>query len=136
MKKLVMLSVLVLLTFAMGCRPGAQVVNLQNLTITTASQQAMSQESVRKAIVAGCVTAGWTAREVSAGNIEAQILVRGKHSVAVDIPYTTSTYSILYKSSSNMEYNGASETIHPNYNSWVNNLRNSIDKQIVASNMQ
>ncbi len=134
MKKLLVLAVLLMLTFAIGCRPGTGVINLQNIAVTTTNQEAVKAEDVRKAILAGCVASGWTAHEVSPGHMEAKTTVRGKHYVVVDIPYTASTYSIKYKFSSHMEYNEAKNTIHPNYNSWVNTLRRNIDAQIATIN--
>ncbi len=130
MKKFLVVAVMAMLTFALGCRPGTQVMNLTEVAVSTASQKQAKAEEVRKAILSGCVARGWNAKEVSPGTIEATITVRGKHYVAVQIPYTPSTYSILYKASNNMEYDAAKGTIHPNYNKWVNNLRASIDTQL------
>jgi hypothetical protein len=46
----------------------------------------------------------------------------------VDIPYSAKSYSITYKSSSNLNYDGT--TIHSNYNGWVQNLHKAINTQL------
>ncbi len=130
MKKLVVLSVLLMLTFAVGCRPGNPVTNIQSVPVTTLSMKQASMAEVRKAIVAGGAMTGWEMRELSSGLLEASIMVRGKHHVVVEIPYSTQNYSIIYKSSTNMEYDAAKGSIHPNYNKWVNTLRQNIDRQV------
>ncbi len=130
MKKLLVLSVLLMLTFAVGCRPGTPVVNVQSVPVSTLSMKQASMEEVRKAIIGGGSITGWHMREITSGLLEASITVRGKHHVVVEIPYSTQSYSIIYKSSTNMEYNAAKGSIHPNYNNWVNTLRQNIDKQI------
>jgi hypothetical protein len=50
------------------------------------------------------------------------------HTAMVDIPFTASTYSIVYKSSVNLDQQGA--TIHQNYNGWVQNLDQAIRRQL------
>ena len=56
--------------------------------------------------------------------IEARIIVRGKHTVVVSIPYDTQHFSINYKDSINMNYNEGK--IHPNYNKWVADLEQAL----------
>ena len=51
------------------------------------------------------------------------------HTAVVDIPYTTTSYSILYKSSVNLKQEG--NTIHSNYNGWVQNLDQAIKRQLI-----
>ncbi len=130
MKKILVMSVLLMMTFAVGCRPGNPVTNLQSIPVTTLTMKQASLEEVRKAIVTGGSVTSWQMRELSPGLLEASIVVRGKHNVVVEIPYSTQNYSIIYKSSNNMEYDAAKGTIHPNYNKWVNTLRQNIDRQI------
>ena len=50
------------------------------------------------------------------------------HSATVDIPFNAKQYSILYKDSSNLNYDGTS--IHKNYNGWIQNLQKAIDIQL------
>ena len=48
------------------------------------------------------------------------------HQDQVLIPYTTKTYSILYKDSSNLRYHPEKRTIHVNYAKWIERLDNEI----------
>lgn len=132
MKQLLLLLVVLSLGFAVGCRPGHGIETVSGHTGTTAQTQ-LSADAVQKAILAACSQRGWHATNVSPGLIEARIVVRGKHTVVVDIPYTAEKYSIKYKSSSNMEYQADKGKIHPNYNKWVNLLNNDINIQLAKA---
>jgi len=46
----------------------------------------------------------------------------------VDIKYSTIAYSITYKDSSNLKYDGTK--IHSNYNGWIQNLDKAIKIQL------
>jgi hypothetical protein len=46
----------------------------------------------------------------------------------VDIKYNTKTYSIIYKSSQNLDYDG--KNIHSNYNGWIQRLNQAIQSQL------
>ena len=51
-----------------------------------------------------------------------------KRQVQVEIPYDRRTYSILYRESINMNYNGSS--IHNNYTGWVQRLSAAINSRV------
>lgn len=63
------------------------------------------------------------------GYIVATLHLR-EHEAVVDIIYDTQSYSILYKSSQNLQYNETNRTIHKNYNSWIRNLNVSIQREL------
>ena len=44
--------------------------------------------------------------------------------------YSTKAYSIVYKDSQNLDYNGTTKTIHRAYNGWVQNLDRGIRTQL------
>jgi hypothetical protein len=48
----------------------------------------------------------------------------------VDIAYTTTSYSINYKDSRGLDYDGSS--IHSNYNGWVQRLDRAIARQLAT----
>lgn len=89
-----------------------------------------TEESVAKAIHAGCIDKGWTCKEVSPGVIDASIAVR-KHRANAEIKYSAQVYNIVYKNSYLLEYNDKRNTIHRNYNRWVNNLDHAIAKNLM-----
>jgi len=64
---------------------------------------------------------------VRPGLIVGTLYVR-EHMAKVEIPYDRNTYSILYRDSNNLDYDGAN--IHGNYNGWVQNLSNAINARL------
>ena len=69
-------------------------------------------------------------KDAGPGKLNATLLLR-THSAEVEIPYSTKSYSIVYKSSTNLqEGNGK---IHRNYNGWIQNLNRGINAQLAAS---
>ncbi len=67
-------------------------------------------------------------RTVRPGLIEATLVLR-THSATVEIPYSPKSYSIEYKTSTNLQADG--NVIHQNYNGWVENLDRGIRVQLV-----
>lgn len=126
---LMMATVVVSLCFATGCMTTSKVNQLMDVPVNSNTGGSLSSAQVRKAILAAATKRGWVARELSPGVITATLAARG-HKVVVDIPYSGSSFSIIYKNSENLDYNSADNTIHGKYNSWVANLRHDIDARL------
>ena len=69
---------------------------------------------------------GWVMEPQGPGLIRGTLSLRD-HQALVDIPYDSQRFTIRYAGSSNLNYDGAN--IHPNYNSWVQNLQRAIMSQ-------
>jgi hypothetical protein len=69
---------------------------------------------------------GWVMEEVRPGVIQATLNIREHQAVAL-IDYTPTTFSIHYKNSVNLKYDG--NQIHSNYNGWIQNLERAIVAQ-------
>ncbi len=110
--------------FIIGCRT-APVMTITDAPINTESGKAPSLSAVTHDIVQAGIALGWQMEKVQPGHIIGTLNLR-KHMVQVDINYSQSKYSIFYKDSHEMRYDGTN--IHANYNSWVQNL----DKKISA----
>ena len=124
-KFLVLIVVSVLLIA--GCRSNP-VQNYDNAMVgMTASGKELSLADVKKAIIAGGAMRGWAFEEVGDSHLVGTLMVR-KHVAVIDVTYDTKSYSIKYKDSQNLNYDGSN--IHSNYNSWVMNLKQSIDTQL------
>lgn len=108
-----------------GCRT-APVYNVEQQSIVTTVQN-VKTDDVRKAIIRAGASLGWQMRDVKPGHIVGTLNLR-KHMAKVDIKYSTKSYSILYKDSQNLKYDGSS--IHKNYNGWIQNLQRNIDVQL------
>jgi hypothetical protein len=72
---------------------------------------------------------GWVMESRGPGLMRGVLNIRD-HQALVDIPYDNQRFSIRYAGSSNLNYDGTS--IHPNYNSWVQNLQRAIMAQPAA----
>jgi hypothetical protein len=132
-KKFFILSVFMILALAMasGCMRQAALQNLTAMPVMGLNGQSLSQAKVREAILAGVNARGWVARELTPGVITATLTVRA-HRAEVDIPYDGKSYSIVYKSSSNLDYNAAEQTIHNQYNNWILYLKEDIDIRLAG----
>ena len=91
-------------------------------------------EDVQKAIIQAGAALGWTMAVVKSGEMMGTLNVRS-HQAVVTIPYTTKTYSILYKDSNNLKYNADKQTIHENYTGWIQRLDGAIRSRLTAAGM-
>jgi hypothetical protein len=125
-------TLLVLLAAALAASTaharGAPIQNYDDLPIATADGKPLTAEQVKNAIIASGGRSRWTA-SVQPGNVVRMTYSPRGHVAVVDVAYTAKTYSIRYADSSNLNYaaDGKSGVIHPNYNKWVNNLRQAIE---------
>ncbi len=103
------------------------VYNVDNAIIATGSGKKATIEQARAAIVQAAAARQWTLSEVDPGHFVATVHVR-THMAQVDITYSTEHYSIKYKNSDDLLYNGSE--IHRNYNKWVKILQNEINKAL------
>jgi PBP1b-binding outer membrane lipoprotein LpoB len=124
-KSLTLISAILLAALLSGCRT-APVHNVTNAPVAI-SKVKYQQDDVRKAILRAGGTLGWQMRDQSSGHIVGTLSLRS-HVAVVDVHYDTSNYSIKYKDSTNLKYDGTS--IHSNYNGWVENLDRAIRAQL------
>jgi hypothetical protein len=103
----------------------APLVNWHNQPVASYKSTQPTSSQVREVILKVCRDRDWQAREISSGLILATLEVR-THRAQVEIPFSGSSYSIIYKDSVGLGYDVSHQTIHRNYNNWVNNLREDI----------
>ncbi|MCT7911958.1 hypothetical protein N5912_08950 [Arcobacter lacus] len=123
--KLLFITVLGLFLLT-GCRT-ATLYNVSDSPIEV--KKGTSEEQVYKAIKNAGSSLGWMITKVKPGLAQGQLNIR-KHMAIVDISYNTTSYSINYRNSSQLDYNAQKNTIHQNYNGWVQNLDNAIKIQL------
>lgn len=111
-----------------GCRT-TTINNIEANHFTAISKSSVTLDQVAKEIVGTRVGLGWQMKRVSDSEIIATLFLRD-HMAKVSIPFTTSDYSIIYKSSRNLRHNASSNTIHSNYNGWIQNLNNAIQTRL------
>jgi len=105
-----------------GCGGGDPVQNFNNSPIVASGAKKNMQDVKRGIILAGS-RIGWQMQQVKPGTMYATIFKRGSMA-KVEINYTADTYSITYKDSSNLKYDG--NVIHGTYNKWVTHLHRNI----------
>jgi type IV pilus biogenesis protein CpaD/CtpE len=99
-----------------------------DVVLSTPGKTAKSDD-VRDAIVRAGTGLGWKMNAAAPGVVAGGLGVANKHWVNVDVQYTATGYSIVYRSSTNMkEKNGE---INRNYNAWVENLNNAIRRELL-----
>ena len=105
---------------------GQPIQNVNDATVVSTSPVKIAQ--VKSAIMVAGTSLGWKMAEVNPGLIQGTLILR-KHTAVVDIPYSAAKYSIVYKSSINLDEKDGQ--IHKNYNSWVQNLSKKIGTELL-----
>lgn len=94
----------------------------------------LSDEQLIQGISAALSGRGWAVTENDGeGNLVAQVTVRGKHTLTVDIQYDSRSFDINYKDSVNLEYRerrSGRVSIHRNANSWMENIQTDITARL------
>ena len=124
---------LVMLGLIAGCGKAPTVQNINNSDYFAKAQ---AKSAVAKAIKRGASSKGWRTKAIKDGLIEANILVKGKYFVAVNIPYTSKGYKIEYKNTRNLKYDPSTKTIHGSYNKWTRLLSDKINYELENIGMQ
>lgn len=131
MKRIVGLSAIILaLVLMSGCRSG-MVYNVDAMPVDV--KKATTEDQMYSAIKQAGISLGWIVKKVDEGHATAQLNLRS-HMALVDIKYTQDEYSITYKNSINLNYDPAKNTIHSNYNGWIQNLNQAIQVQLSQYN--
>ena len=126
MKKINILVTVLMAIVLAGCNTTIPVRNYMNQTIPNYGNTAQTISNVEKSIIKGAVSLGWQANVVEQGKVEATLFIRS-HKLVVEITHDDKSYSIVYKDSVNLKYDG--EKIHRQYANWVNNLINAINAE-------
>lgn len=109
-----------------GCR-SAPVYDVVASPVLTSKPVSMA--NVESAIIGAGTGLGWRMVAQSPGQMEGTLTLRD-HRAIVIVTYDTKSYSIKYKDSTNLSYDGKS--IHSNYNGWVQNLDKAIRSNLAA----
>ena len=125
--KAILILVIASVIFVVGC--AKPVYNVKDAPVTVASNRKYTLDDMKNAIMRAGVGLGWQIQEVRPGQIIATLNIR-THMAQVTIDYNPKTYSITYKDSSNLNYDGTN--IHSNYNGWIQNMDNAIKVQLSA----
>lgn len=114
--------------FAIACRANVPVYNVRDAPVST-SKSNVTLDEVGTAIRRAGTSLGWHMTPSEPGHIVATLYKRS-HIAVVDVHYTKKSYSIRYKDSTDLGYDG--HGIHPNYNGWIDKLDDAIRMQLLA----
>ena len=103
------------------------IYQVQDAQVVTTSGKALTPAQVRQAIVTAGTALGWTVVDAQPGKLEGTLNLR-THTAVVDIPYSATAYSIVFKRGDNLMVEG--DKIHKNYNGWVQNLDRGIRTEL------
>src|SRR5678815_3550053 len=124
------LAVAVAATALTACSTLAPIQNVENVSVSSSANKPLTPNEVRGAIVRAGAGLGWVMKDSGPGIINATLILR-THTAEVQIPYSATSYAIVYRSSINLQEGGGK--IHRNYNGWVQNLNRGINAQLAAS---
>lgn len=113
--------------FFAGCRGAQPIQNVEKAPVITASGKPASLAQVSSAIVRAGTKLGWQMKPSGKGRVSGTLLVR-EHTAMIDVDHDTKTYTIRYRDSVNL--NAKDGAIHPNYNSWIQNLDRNIRAEL------
>ena len=130
MQVLSKVAALVAAAVLVACQTSAPIQNVDKASVPANANKPLTAEQVRGAIVRAGSALGWIMKDDGPGKITGTLMLR-THTAVVDIPYSASNYSILYKSS--VDLKEANGQIHKNYNGWITNLTRGITAQLAAS---
>ena len=109
---------------------GVPIVDHEAVPAVTGSGKPASAEQIRLALQIAGAPRGWQITPSGPGKAFAVLMVR-KHTVTVDVSYTSGQYSIKYRDSTNMDYDPERKLIHGNYNKWVQTLMTDTRVQLL-----
>lgn len=123
------LFIIITLLILTGCTT-ARIVNIDRAPIPEARSGELTTGEVGSAIFKAAKAVKWQPHSKKTGHIVATRNYR-THQAAVDILYSPKSYSIRYRSSVNLKYDGSS--IHRTYNAWVSELTQAINAEIASA---
>jgi hypothetical protein len=123
------LAVVMATVLVTACAP-TMVRNVTDAPVVS-NKASLTLDDVRVAITRAGTGLGWIMIEERPGLIKGTLKLRS-HEAIVDVTYDTSAYSIQYADSTNLNYNESKGTIHKNYNGWIQNLENAIERELSA----
>lgn len=131
--KTLVFALAVLISFSSMARELAPIADQRNILVQANSGKELTADDVKLAIQRGAGEKGWSTEDQGDGMLIARINVRQKHTVELEIPYSAKEYSLIYKNSGNLNYelrNGV-PYIHPNYNRWIQYLKDEISSELL-----
>jgi hypothetical protein len=123
-RKFVFFAMIILTLALISCRT-APVYNVTEAPVMASGK--VKTSDVKKAILSAGIGLGWQMKEDKPGHIIGTYN-ESKYSAIVDINYSAGNYSITYRNSTELRYDGSN--IHTTYNTWIQNLNRAIQSRL------
>jgi len=118
------LAVVLGATMFVGSAQAARTLKVETAATTWGCK--LAEDKVKQGLRMALIGRSWTVKNKGPGKLEGSINVRNKHKLSVDISYNSSSFTINYKGSENLNYEKRDDGIyiHKNGVSWIGNVRN------------
>jgi hypothetical protein len=124
MKRYIIAALLAAVVVACATVP---IMNVDNAAVPSVGGKQPTPEQVRMAILRAGGALGWSMKDDGPNRLVGTLVLR-THTAVVEIPYSSTSYSIKYRTSTNLDESGGN--IHKNYNGWIQNLTKGINTQL------
>ena len=114
--------------FGLAACTTAPIYTVTDAPVVVMAGKQASTEDVRDAILRAGNRLGWQMVPAEPGVINAKLSLRN-HVAMVDVRYSATSYSIVYRDSTNLEHRG--DQIHNNDNGWIQNLDRDIRNELL-----
>ena len=130
--RLVSIGAIVLPAVLLAACVTRPVLNVENASVSGIASKPLTQDQVRGAIVTSAAALGWTVKDMGPGKLGATFVYGhgGRNTAQIEIPYSATSYSLLYSSST--ELRAADGQIHKIYNEWIRALTRTINAQLAS----
>ena len=105
-----------------GIRPLEPVLEIRNESLLL--KDTFSLAEIEPAIIQAAERRRWKIEKLGPGRLKGKLNSRNRFDLTVEITFTTTTVSIRYLDSRQLEFNGSD--IHWKANKWMRDLRTSI----------
>src|SRR5512140_3338541 len=85
-----------------ACQTVVPIYSVNDTVVSTTSGKHLTAGQVRSAIITAGTSLGWHVTDAGPGRLAGTLHLR-THSAVVDIPYSATKYSILYRSSEDLQ---------------------------------
>lgn len=126
MRKLRVVAAGLLVLVMVACSSATPVYNVEQAPLNAPATASLSD--IEQGIIRAGAARGWQMAPKGPGHLLATLSARN-HFAAVDIYFDQATYSIVYRESRNLDYDGTN--IHGNYNKWIKILQTEIAQQMM-----
>jgi hypothetical protein len=122
------ITVLLTCLFALAACTTVPIYTVTDAPVVVMAGKRASADDVRDAILRAGRHLGWQMVPGERGVINAKLSLR-THVAVVDVRYSATSYSIVYRDSTNLDHRG--DQIHKNYNGWIQNLDRDIRNELL-----